>query len=355
MPETKLAPGAHHAFVEKKLDIRSGISPNYYYSQLSEEDRRIYDAMYGVALDPTTTENVAMLQVSWDVYDDEAWTEHCYKVSFALAYDHLELWWISRRNGINGFHYAYNISPDPDGTYGIYINMDHVYETAEQDITSFNQAVDAFLAKIDPSAGEESLARQVHDGLLQLVSYNESIYESQGNDLARTAYSAMVADSSGHPHSALCSGYATAYAYLLQRLGVEATIILGMAGYSGGALEGHVWNIVKIGGSWYEVDVTWDDTLNNIIQNLYKDYTSDPNRYQLFYESATDPAFTEQVSHTLFMLKTSEIRSLNRQIRFTASNGWYWDWQHVSERYRFDELDPSTIDGHLMKLAPLAS
>lgn len=52
---------------------------------------------------------------------------------------------------------------------------------------------------------------------------------------------------------AVCSGISQAYALLLNRTGIECKYING---YSYGMY--HAWNIVKINGRWYHVDITWD-------------------------------------------------------------------------------------------------
>lgn len=52
---------------------------------------------------------------------------------------------------------------------------------------------------------------------------------------------------------AVCSGISAAYVLLLRAVGVECKALDGKAFGSN-----HSWNIVKINGMWYHVDVTWD-------------------------------------------------------------------------------------------------
>lgn len=52
----------------------------------------------------------------------------------------------------------------------------------------------------------------------------------------------------------VCEGYAKAMQLLLSRSGVE---VLYVVGYAGG--DAHSWNMVKVGGSYYYLDATWDD------------------------------------------------------------------------------------------------
>jgi len=53
---------------------------------------------------------------------------------------------------------------------------------------------------------------------------------------------------------AVCMGYARTFQYIMNLLGVESVMLLGYAG------ESHAWNAVKLGGEWYQLDVTSDGT-----------------------------------------------------------------------------------------------
>ncbi len=49
-----------------------------------------------------------------------------------------------------------------------------------------------------------------------------------------------------------CQGYAWAYMAILREMGIECEFA------ASDSIE-HIWNLVKIDGEWYHVDVTWDD------------------------------------------------------------------------------------------------
>jgi len=59
-------------------------------------------------------------------------------------------------------------------------------------------------------------------------------------------------------NKAVCGGYAEAFSYLSALAGIETEIVLGDDFDSLDDL-GHAWNTVKIGGDWYQMDVTWND------------------------------------------------------------------------------------------------
>ncbi len=84
--------------------------------------------------------------------------------------------------------------------------------------------------------------KYVHDALLQIADYDMSAGMNQ------SAYSALVRGKS------VCAGYSKAFQYLLQQLGIPCYFCTG---YAGGD---HAWNIVKLGSTFRNVDVTWDDT-----------------------------------------------------------------------------------------------
>ena len=56
-------------------------------------------------------------------------------------------------------------------------------------------------------------------------------------------------------HTAVCLGYATTFQLLMDLAGVECITVAGAAFAS---REDHGWNMVRLNGNWYCVDVTWD-------------------------------------------------------------------------------------------------
>lgn len=53
---------------------------------------------------------------------------------------------------------------------------------------------------------------------------------------------------------AVCQGYAEAFELFMDALNIPCEVVIGTG--NGG---GHAWNIVKVDGKWYQIDVTWDD------------------------------------------------------------------------------------------------
>ena len=65
----------------------------------------------------------------------------------------------------------------------------------------------------------------------------------------------------------ICAGYSALTKALLDRLGFENHIVHGRT--SNDAISflftsgRHAWNLVKVGGFWYHLDITWNDSAGN--------------------------------------------------------------------------------------------
>ena len=122
---------------------------------------------------------------------------------------------------------------------------------------AFNTAADQILSGLNSGMTDYEKELYIHDQLAKRVDY-----VSGGN--AHNAYGALVEG------RAVCEGYAEALQYLLQRAGIQSFIIEGASRPpQGGAQIPHAWNAVKIGGKFYQVDVTWDDQDKEIYHSYF--------------------------------------------------------------------------------------
>lgn len=112
------------------------------------------------------------------------------------------------------------------------------------------QLVEEAVQKITPDGlSEYEIVCAVNDYLCDTVYYPESEpYEP----VTHTAYGALKNG------VAVCEGYACAAKLILNGCGVECDIQVGEC-LDGG---GHGWNLVKVDGMWYQLDVTWNDQSN---------------------------------------------------------------------------------------------
>ncbi len=93
----------------------------------------------------------------------------------------------------------------------------------------------------------------LHDYLVNNTEYDYDDY-IKGNvpDDSFSAYGTIVLG------TAVCQGYSYAMKLLSDLSGLECIVVSGSS-RSSGTYEGHAWNIVKVDGSYYHLDVTFDD------------------------------------------------------------------------------------------------
>ena len=97
------------------------------------------------------------------------------------------------------------------------------------------------------SGSDYEKAKAIHDYLCANNTYSSAITDTSYN-----AYGSLVLKDS------VCQGYAHAFKIMCDLNGLDCICVSG-TGISTDGSERHMWNIVKIDGKWYAVDVTWDD------------------------------------------------------------------------------------------------
>ncbi len=91
--------------------------------------------------------------------------------------------------------------------------------------------------------------KKVHDYLIDKIEYDSNAANKN------TVYGAMI------ENKCVCEGYARSFKYILNELGINSILVVGVAKNSSGKTESHMWNYVELDDKWYAVDVTWDDPI----------------------------------------------------------------------------------------------
>ena len=325
----------------------------YYYEKLDSVAKEIYDVMYGVAQDPVNEGNIGFMMTDIDPQSEEYYYE--FNIAYrALCFDHPELFWLY--SGEEAEMYYLSEAVDYGGFYFVYIKMLEPYTNYEGQMKAFNNAAEEFLADIDQNVSEYEIVRQIHDKLIEKVNYDDPVESNQvtlarGQDLAHTAYGALVADSSGNSCYAVCDGYTLAMEYLLQQCGIEVAFIGGLAGTSEQDAGGHAWNIVKVDGEWYELDSTWDDA-----GSVEDDLTPGTAEYDYVMEALNDATYREKIDHFLFLVSTDTIRYFVPGEEYTyTTQDQQFDFQMVGEsvHIRLNSSNTEAIcDAAIISLAP---
>ena len=326
-----------------------------YYENIDPIAKEIYDVMLAVAQDPVSEGNIGLMMTDMDPESDEYYRE--FNIAYrAICFDHPELFWLY--SGEEAEICYCSEAVNYGGFYLVYIKMTEPFANYEKQMVEFNNASRNFLADINVNTSDYDIVRQIHDKLIDLVNYNDPVAQEisstlAGQDLAHTAYGCLVADSGGNENYAVCDGYALATEYLLQQCGIETAFIGGRAGETEADAGGHAWNIVKIDGSWYELDSTWDDA-----GSLEDDLTDGTDEYYYYMEALNDPDYREKLNHFLFLVSTDRIRHFipGDEYDYITKDQMY-QLSLVSESVHIrmnDCTDASDYDSVIMALAPNA-
>ncbi len=257
------------------------------YQSLSAADKRVYDMFLDLAEHRRKGYKSSII-VS-DSTARELGDNYFFNVFYAMNYDHPEYFYLMESSKLH----TYSTSSAGQTTY--VFEMDPPNEEENAQVAAFEKATDTFMQDIDLTLSDKEIELQIHDKLIQTVSYDYELYESRLNlnDLGYTAYGALVEDSSGNKNMAVCEGYALAFEHLMHQAGIPCSYVSGDARHETDD-RGHAWNVVKIDNRWYEVDTTWDD--HNIayfqdkpeaIKEAFKNDDSLRYRYSHYYFNKT--------------------------------------------------------------------
>ena len=104
---------------------------------------------------------------------------------------------------------------------------------------------------------------------IKLANIGESLYNVKDNELLlkkkldklKKEYSHEIIGALGNG-VAVCEGMAKAVKILCDELGIWCIIALSEANHEKGIKYRHAWNVIKIGGQYYHLDATFDNTLS---------------------------------------------------------------------------------------------
>ena len=198
----------------------------------------------------------------------------------AYKNDHPEVFWLKSYYEYENFDYE-------TGIWLTYTMSGDKLVTAKKE---FNTAVDTISQSV-PYGTECEREEYIHNYIINNCDYDEEAAESegvQGNE--NDAYGVFV------DGKAVCEGYSKAFQILCNKADIDCIQLMGIVDS-----DNHVWNCVKIGGDWYQIDVTWDDV---------DDFIDDSHGYfnltdSLMYEEHTlSPKYSEIDAESFLNLKS---------------------------------------------------
>lgn len=138
------------------------------------------------------------------------------------------------------------VSADADGDTGLVRRVSVFYtirkKTDKKEQKQLRKAVRKIARKARKKKGKAAQVRYVNSVLKKRVTYSMKMRHCYD------AYGALI------QRRAVCSGYACAFALIMNELGIDNAFE---------RKDTHIWNRVRIGRAWKVVDVTWNDTTHS--------------------------------------------------------------------------------------------
>ncbi|MGN0643026.1 MAG: transglutaminase domain-containing protein [Huintestinicola sp.] len=203
---------------------RNIITRPYSCTSLSEKELALYDKLTSAMLECKST---ITFSSSEQITYDELFN------TYQLIYnDEYSLFYISPTIEYSLNSNDYIVAMNPRYNYSV----SQIKEMKEE----IEAAAEKILSAVTPEMSDYEIVKYIHDYVIKSCVYSESA------DM-NSIYGCLVTK------KALCQGYAHTFSYLCSRLGIESCTVLGVAS------EEHMWNMVKMDGDWYHIDLTWDD------------------------------------------------------------------------------------------------
>lgn len=209
----------------KDPDKRYEISRPYAYNQLDEKYLYIYDALItGIEQLKTRVDFSSVMDITAEDYC--AVYEEIYNNENAIFYIDTTM--------------MYAVNSQTKAVASATVNYKYSEDKIRSMQSEINRQVDKILSEITPEMSDYEIVKHFYDYLALNVVYDEDA----GN--CRDIYGVFV------EKKAICGGYAKAFSYLCDKVGIESLTITGDADGTP-----HMWNMVKLDGEWYHIDPTY--------------------------------------------------------------------------------------------------
>lgn len=226
-----------------------------YDVNMNDQERRLEQDIYNALLSVNSEINFG-----WGEGLNMAWAK---TMMSDVINDHPELFYVST-------------SFDSESQLGRIVKIKPKYSMSSSEIAQakiiFNNGVNKALSVVDSSMDDLQKALVIHDYICDNSYYNENGYVS---------HSAYGFFKDGR---VVCAGYTLAYSYLMNKLGVECEYVTSLE-------MNHAWNVIKINGKWYNVDLTYDNEIRSVCPSQDR-FVYGVTRHEHFLKSDSDDVFS---------------------------------------------------------------
>lgn len=223
------------------------------YNDMLKEAKDIHSAAFDIESVEVGDRTCCILQ-KYDLNELQLTDKEAVEVWVAFRNDYPEFYWLSNE-----------CITASDGMFCMTVYEEYANAEVRKKCTSvIETAVAEYISLANKCNTKLEMALTVHDELCKNI-----VYALDNGVPSSSAYAHNLMGAFENK-SAVCEGYAKAYQYILNELGIENVYVTGTA-VSSGSSESHAWNLVRLDdGRWYNIDVTWDDTsVNNKVVHYY--------------------------------------------------------------------------------------
>lgn len=135
-------------------------------------------------------------------------------------------------------------------------------------LKQYNECLNTLLSGVDPSWSDFEKILYLHDLLVLQYVYDQSL----------GVFDTLTLMTKGR---GVCQAYTLLYGALLDAVGIENTRVTSTK-------MNHTWNLVRLNGKWYHIDVTWDDPVPNQYGQVSHQYFLKSDTYM---QNADDPHY----------------------------------------------------------------
>jgi len=211
-------------------ESKAGSPFKYYFSHLDNKGKQAYNNILENA--EAMTESIEVPYLSQNELNT---------VFEAVLYDNPQLFFLGRSCSITVKGLKSYFVPEFLLDPGQYAKMNTEVEAqAKKIMRAVGKGADDYTAEL-----------AINDAVVEKCSYNSS-----GDELENTVYGSLVMG------KATCEGYAKAVKLLADKAGIDCYVIAGMSKSNSATYQSHMWNVIRVDGSWYNLDATWNDPIN---------------------------------------------------------------------------------------------
>ena len=231
---------------------------DYFYDQLSDEEKAYWNALDVICEKYLTTETDAVTTKS-GAYRMQAISGSTLakaqqkNVLLMFRYSNPQYYFL------NATVYTISYSNDTISlVFGIYPAFENGTDRMEK-TEKVKKQVDAWQEQIDQCSKDYEKVKKIHDLICEKVYYNQALVNSdfatESTEYSQSVYSVFCTDKT------VCAGYAQSFAMMCNGSGIDAVAVTSYY---------HEWNKVRLNDSWYNVDCTWDDADGTIYYGYFE-------------------------------------------------------------------------------------